>query len=576
MNLFPLQSAIRRRLHHRFRVARLALLLAASLGLGVASPAFAQYADRFVWIFGWGLGRDSDVAEIVKVLDTAGQHGFNGAVASFGFDTLCQQSPEYFRRLATVQAACARNKLELIPALFSIGYGGGILAHDRNLAEGLPVEDAPFVVRDGVARLVPDPAVRMVNGGFEEFTGDKFTGFNFHDQPGEVSFADQTVKHSGRASLRLEHFTANPYGHGRVMQEVKVHPHRSCRVSVWVKTEGLEPANAFRMTVLAGGDRELAPREFHVPATTDWRRYSFLFNTQEFDKVRLYAGLWEGKAGRLWLDDWSLEEVGPVNVLRRPGTPVSVRSEDGAVTYVEGQDYAPLRDPQFSPWRDEDANVPLKVLPGGRIRDGQRLRVSWYHSMLINDSQVTVCMAEPALQEIFEHEAKLLAERVHPRRVMLNMDEVRMGGTCRACQGRNMAQLLGECVTQQAQAIRRYSPGAEVYVWSDMFDPNHNAHGRYYLVTGDYTGSWQHVPKDLVMAVWGGEPREKSLRFFADQGFRTLVSCYYDADDLNSVKAWLNLARPLLNVRGFMYTPWQKKYALLPAFGDLLQREPGK
>jgi hypothetical protein len=35
----------------------------------------------------------------------------------------------------------------------------------------------------------------------------------------------------------------------------------------------------------------------------------------------------------------------------------------------------------------------------------QRLRVSWYHSQVINDSQVTVCMAEPAVYEIFEHEA---------------------------------------------------------------------------------------------------------------------------------------------------------------------------
>jgi hypothetical protein len=51
-----------------------------------------------------------------------------------------------------------------------------------------------------------------------------------------------------------------------------------------------------------------------------------------------------------------------------------------------------------------------------------------------------------------------------------------------------------------------------------LYPPQH-----YYLVEGDFTGSWQHVPKDLVMAVWGGEPREKSLRFFAGQGFPMLV-----------------------------------------------------
>ena len=196
--------------------------LCALVRLSGAEP----YADRFVWVFGWGLGKDSDVAEISRVLQTAGQHGFNGAVVSFGLDTLCKQSADYFRRLNEVQQACEQNRLELIPAVFSVGYGGGILAHDRNLAEGLPVEDAPFLVRAGEARLVTSNAVQIVNGGFEDYSGNRFQGFDFHDQPGEISFVDTQVKHSGKASLRLENFTANPHGHGRVMQTVRVVPHR--------------------------------------------------------------------------------------------------------------------------------------------------------------------------------------------------------------------------------------------------------------------------------------------------------------------------------------------------------------
>ena len=56
-------------------------------------------------------------------------------------------------------------------------------------------------------------------------------------------------------------------------------------------------------------------------------------------------------------------------------------------------------------------------------------------------------------------------------------------------------------------------------------------------------------------------------------GFRTLIACYYDAPDLSEVKAWMELARPIQGVRGFMYTPWEKNYRLLPAFGDGLQAE---
>lgn len=549
------------------------ILFACLGGLALELSAAAPYPDRLVWVFGWGLGQDNDVAEISRLVETAGRHGINGAVVSFGLDTLCKQPADYFRCLDEVKQACERNHVELIPAGFSVGYGGGFLSHDPNLAEGLPVEDAPFLVQGGEARLVAGESARITNGGFEEHAGNTLKGFGFHDQPGEISFVDSQVRHGGKASLRLENFTANPHGHARVMQKVTVRPHRCYRITIWVKTEGLQPVNAFRLLVLAD-ERELAPREFHLAPTGDWRKFSMLFNSLEYDHVNLYAGLWGGKAGKIWLDDWQVEEVGPVNVLHRPGTPMAVRSEDGAVTYTEGKDYALSPGERLRPWRDDGEAAALKLPGGSRIRDGQRLRVSWYHSMIVNDSQVTVCMAEPAVYEIIDHEVRLLAERLHPRRVLLNMDEVRMGGTCRACAGRNLGELLGECITREAQIIHRHLPQAEVYVWSDMLDPNHNAHGNYYLAKGDFTGSWQHVPKDLVIGVWGGEPREKSLRFFAGQGFRTLVACYYDADDLNEVKGWLRLARETPAVRGLMYTPWQKKYALLPAFGDLLMGQP--
>jgi len=551
----------------RIRHVFLALLC---LSINFTIHAADKYADRFVWIFGWGLEKESDVAEVTRLIEAASKAGLDGAVASFGFDTLCKQDERFFRNLDTVKKVCEREHVELIPAIFSVGYGGGTLAHNRNLAEGLPVQDALFIARGTEAKFAPDKPSPFVNGGFEEFKGNQAVGFTFHDQPGEISFRDETVKHGGQTSIRLENFQANPHGHARVMQSIQVQPHRCYRVAFWVKTENLQPADAFRTTVLAG-ERDLAPREFHVLSTTDWRRVSFFFNSSNLDKVGIYAGLWGGKSGKVWLDDWTVEEIGPVNVLSRPGTPIRVANEDGKLVYEEGKDYAALRDAQLQPYYDDKEALPLKLLPGSRIHEGDRLRVSWYHSMIIHDSQVGCCMAEPEMYEVMDHEAKLLSERVKPRRVLLNMDEVRMGGTCRACQGKDMAKLLGECVTRQTQTLHKFLPEAQVYVWSDMFDPNHNAHGNYYLVEGDYTGSWKYLPKDLTIAVWGGAPREKSLRFFADEGFQTLVACYYDADDLNEVKGWLDLASKTRGVRGVMYTPWMKKYSLLPQFGELLR-----
>ncbi len=536
-----------------------------------AGSVFAEtkYADRFVWVFGWNLRQDQQLDEIEQVLDTASKHGLNGAVISAQLDTLCKKPPAFFQRLGKLNESCKRNHLEFIPAVFSVGYGGWALSHDPNLAAGLAVENAPFRVDGNEAALVPDPAATITNGGFEDYKGDRFKGFNFHDDPGTISFVDTSGKHGGKAALRMQDFGANQHGHGRVMQEIAVKPRRCYRMTLWIKTQALNPTSAFRIQVLAG-KRTLAPQSFSLPSTTDWRKITMVFNSLEFDKVRLYAGVWKGKSGTFWLDDWTLEEIGPLNVLRRPGTPVRVCSEDGKTVYAEGRDYAPLVDPHYRPTRvDRDAPT-LKLVPGTRIKNHQALRVSWYHSQVVHQSQVSVCMAEPKLYEIMDHEAALLAKHVNPQRVLLNMDEIRMGGTCAACRGRNMGELLGECITKQVTILRKHMPNVQVYIWSDMLDPNHNAHGDYYLVEGAFTGSWNYVPKDLKIALWSREPRSKSLQFFADQGFETIIACYYDADNLDEVVKWLKLTDQTPSVRGLMYTPWQKKYSLLGSFGDLL------
>ncbi len=549
-----------------------ALLLHMAL-IAMVAPTLraAPYPDRFVWVFGWNLGKDGDVAQINQLLENAAAHGINGAVLSAGMDSMSRQSPDYFRRLGEVNKTCERLKIELIPAVFSVGYGSPALGANRMLAEGVPVREAPFIVSGGEARLVPDQSVTIANGGFEEAAGNRFKGFEFVDQPGQIGFADDQVKHDGKSSLRLENFTANAHGHGRAMQKIRVQPHRCYRLSIWVKTDHLAPTSGFNLLVLAGKGRELAPRQFSIPPTAEWRKITMVFNSMDEEMVNLYAGIWGGREGKLWLDDWTIEEVGPLNVLRRPGTPVTVTSDEGATTFAEGKDYSPLEDSRFSFANIDRPAPPLKLLPGGGIKDGQRLKVSWYHPMVIHQGQVTVCMGEPQLYEIFDREAKALAEHLHPKRVLLNMDEIRMGGTCRACAGRDMGELLGQCITRQVESLRKYIPQCQVYIWSDMLDPNHNAHDNYFLVKGSFAGSWKHVPGDSCMAVWGGKPREKSLRFFADEKFQSLVACYYDADNLNDVKEWLRLSAGLPGVRGFMYTPWQKKYELLGEFGELIR-----
>jgi hypothetical protein len=529
-----------------------------------------NFKNRWVWIFGFNIQKNEDVEKIKKILEEAKENNYNGAVLSGGLDSLCKKDEKYFKNLKEVKDYCEKLNLKLIPSVFSIGYGGGILSHNKYLAEGLPVKDALFIVSGKEAIFVPDSEVNILNGNFEEFIQNRFKNFNFHDQPGEVSFVDQNIKKSGNASIRFENFTANQYGHGRIMQEIKVKPYRCYRLSIWVKTENLKPDGCFKMLVLADG-KDLAPRSFNIPSTSDWRKITMIFNSQRFDRVKVYAGVWGAKTGKFWLDDWNIEEIGPMNVLRRPGTPVIVKDEKTGEIYEEIKDYEPLIDPNFNLWTNFDRDYPkIKITSESRIKNGQRLRVSWYHPVLIYESQITVCMAEPEIYEIFDHEAKLLWENLKYEKVLLSMDEIRMGGTCSACSGKDMAKLLGECVTKQVNILRKYNSETEIYIWSDMFDPNHNARNNYYLVEGDFTGSWNYIPKDVIIAVWGGKPREKSLDFFNSQGFKVLIACYYDADNMDDVKGWYEISKKFNNIVGFMYTTWERKYEFLKDFAKIL------
>jgi hypothetical protein len=198
-------------------------------GLAPSSQA-KEYPHRWVYV-SRSLRADKDVTDIERIVQTASEHGLNGMVLSAGLDRLDLQPQEYLQRLGRVREICEKAHVEIIPGIFSVGYGSSVLAYDRNLAAGIPVVDVPFVVKDGQAILDPDRTPAIANGGFERHEGNRIEGYKLQDKPGEVSFADSEVTRSGHASLRLENFGRDEYGHGRIMQEVEVQPHRCYRLS---------------------------------------------------------------------------------------------------------------------------------------------------------------------------------------------------------------------------------------------------------------------------------------------------------------------------------------------------------
>jgi hypothetical protein len=505
-------------------------LILAAIGALLYAETGTIFPHRWVYI-SRRLQSDQDVEDIRRIAGTAAENGLNGVLFALGLDSIDLKPPEYTTRLEKVKQICKQNRLEMIPNIFSAGYGGGILAHDRNLAEGFLVKDLLYVAKSSEAHLVP-----------------------------EVVLGD-----------------SGPAAEGLWTREVAVKPNRCYRITFRAKTEGLPAtrrftSGAFRLIVQTSDKRNLTPWNARIPPTTDWREVRWGFNSQSYDKVNISIGIRDTTAGKAWVDSVRVEEVGLLNVLRRPGTPVTIRADEGDTVYEEGRDYDRIVDPQLN-FRFDHEGPPLRLLPGGRIRDGQKLRVSYYHGFSINDGQTSICMAEPKVYEIWRDMARRMHDAVAPPRYVLSMDEMREGGTCAACRGRDMAQLLGECLTKQFRMLREVNPKVDVWVWSDMLDPNHNARDKYYLVNGDYTGSWKHVPKELGIVTWYYERRALSLPFFSKLGFRTLAGAYYDADTLDNPRGWLEELKKTPNAQGIMYTTWQNKYELLAEFGKLASKE---
>src|SRR5262249_11172195 len=198
--------------------------------------------------------------------------------------------------------------------------------------------------------------------------------------------------------------------------------------------------------------------------------------------LTLYAGQWGGKSGTLWLDDLSLEELSLVNVLRRPGCPLTVTSEDGKTVYEEGKDFLPVRDTKLgqTPYAGEvgfgHAGPALQLTPTSRIKDGEKLRVSWYHPVVIHWSQVMCCLSEPKVYDLLRDQARRVHELLKPRTYFMSHDEIRVAGWCRACEQakKTPRELLADNVPRCGQILQDLNPKGERGGWADMVGPPHH------------------------------------------------------------------------------------------------------
>jgi hypothetical protein len=531
------------------------------------------------WLY---LQRNLQVSEAVEptkeLLRRAAAAGYTAVVlADYKLNILDRVPDHYFRNAAAIKKAAAELKLEIIPAVASIGYSSGILAHDPNLAEGIPCRGVPLIVQGNVVDVASELVDALPGGSFEDVRSDRFAGWDFQDHIGKASFADRQIKHGGATAIRFENIgTADPeHGHGRVSKAIRVRPWRQYHAAAWIKTDEFT-SGEIRMFAMGQNGRVLSYSDLRVRRTQDWRQHHILFNSLENEQIRLYLGVWGGKAGKLWFDDVTFVQTAFVQLVRRAGCPLTIKDASGRAL-VEGRDFAKLSDPKMGtvPYAgnyDVYHEPPqLKLLPAAKLQSGQRLTADFYHAVVVHSDQVACCLGDEKVFAVVEDQVRRVKDLFSPKTYFLSHDEIRVANWCLACnrEGRSAGQLLAENVRRISGIVRKVDSAAKLCVWSDMFDPHHNANDNYYLVNGNLTGSWEGLAQDVVVVNWHQRNRP-SLEWFAKRGHAQVLAGFYDGP-AGAIRDWLDRAAGLPNVEGVMYTTWRGDFTQLEPFARALR-----
>lgn len=527
-------------------------ILIAGTMIQLAAVATGATLERWIYL-STNLQVEANVKDAEAVFARGHAAGYTHVLLTDSkFSRLHDVPQRYFKNCAQVKAAAEKNGLQIVPALFGMGYSNDLLNRNPNLAEGLPVKDALFIVRNGGADVVADPPVSLPGGDMENRKKWRFVD-------------DELVSDGG--VLRA---TA-PGGNARFAHTIKVSKFRQYTLSVRIKTENFtgEP----EMKVLASGAPQLSYTKLRVQHTQDWTEHRVTFNSLDHDEVSVYFGTWGPAKGSIWWDDATIREEGLVNVLRRDGCPFVVRTEDGRIL-TEGVDFEPVSDPRmgnqpyagsYEVWHQQP---PIRT----SLPEGTRLRVSFFHPHIIYDEQVCICPSDPATVEILKDQARGVCDVWKASGFMMQHDEWRVLGWDAACAQRGLSagRLIADNVRTCQDILAETAPGARVHVWSDMFDPFHNAVERYYLARGDARGSWEGLSPSVVIINWNSGYPDKSLPFFAERGHRQILAGYYDSDPAK-IKPWLAAARRVRGVIGVMYTTWKHDYTRLEAFAKSVE-----
>ncbi len=485
----------------------------------------------------------------------------------------------FLARMKEVAAFGESAGIKIIPFTCTLGRAGGAFTQNPDVAEGALVRGAKFRVgEDGKTLNIINSLDGEPNAaeGFETFDG--FTPKGWTAYPPLLAsgrfYRDEKQKHSGSSSLKFEgaNFAAS------LTRKLKVGTRKLIEISFWAKTESFSGSVSVGVRSADGADY-ISFQNYDFSAAKEFAKYAYIINTREETELTLGVYMAADSKGSFWIDDLRASEIGPRNLIRRTGAPFVLYSPSGAV-YEEGTDFVVFK----SAAGDNDFEI--RLTERGASRGDAELYADYYALVVIDGprsrNQIGTCLSEPDVFNYYKENFRLLFSAFPKENgAFLNYDELRHMNSCALCVSmkKSPGGLLSWHIKKMSGAYGEISGGAPFYIWSDMFDRNHNAkrftrptQKSYLIEGGDVFGSWTGLPPNAVIINWApADFRIKSLQWFEELGFAQIVAGFYDAPDAE--KAALKEfddAKNSQSVRGFMYTTWKYDYSQMQKYAETI------
>lgn len=456
---------------------------------------------------------------------------------------LSGENEEEFKNAADVFNELRQNHIEPVPIVTMDLHA---LEKDANCAEGIFLENKPFIFKHDLAVTVPGQAkCPTVNDpGFESVKENKFSEWK-QEYPGDKTFVEQSVFKSGSSSLRLE---SDEQGYVRVWQDIDCDPDSWYEIQCDVKPElsGLSVVNVSVWGIGKGDDRwgNIPPAmkewekqldafplgSFLVKGKDDWQRHKGKpFCSYNYKKIRLFLTLCG--PGKAYLDNLKMESVqgkelsGIGNLILTETSPLVIKNSSGD-KLTEGNDYELLPGETKYPFNDKNKRWQIKRLPEGKIQNGDKVSVSYNFAR--NGCHVP-CPSEPRYYKLIKPLIQKVVKELNLKYYHMDYNEPNSSCSDSRClsQNESAGKLLSKIVNNVYSYVKEVNPDCQLVMWS--LD-------RWHATAGSGIESlYDNIPKDVIISAYvyqgNSSAIEKMLNlstYFPQKGFRITGCPWFD------------------------------------------------